>query len=400
LKKGTILTISLLLFFLFCYSQTDINSILKLDTIYCVEETEKPSVNDLVYYVNDDLFYFINYNSRKADDILVLNEINLKSGYKTRYYGIFDLYEHKNSIFKDYEIVFSSMYVKDSLLYFIAFDKLYSYIISNEEIEFYQKVNIKLSNINCIKNKIVLYHNYNFHKNNKTEPTVLSIFNEEKFTIGKTITPKFENLCYTHFNPNNWFDFSSNSISFCQTVDYKIDFYDSNLKKINQIIRNIDNWEKAPKKKKDQSAHDCLDYYNPWEDKIARLLGGYFINDTAFITQYKLPQVEENDFKYFFDIWSFNGNKWELSFSNLCNSFKFKIDKDTILTNENFPFNSMTYPKYIVHNNRIISFRVEPYINPIGLTKGEYDEKQNSYLLDSDVPKRLQLFVFDIIAEK
>ena len=380
----------------YLYSQKDINTLITLDQYFDISEITNPKINYLVSYLKGDFFYFIHYNSRYDKDKFCLNKINLKTGKRDCIQGVFN-YQHLTSgMFSNYDIVFKSILIKDNRLYISHFRKIYIYEILPDELLFINSKEVESENINCIEESIYLYHNYNFNKRDDPNPTIILKYDKSFYRVSKSIYPVFDNLCYTHYSPGYWISFSNSEISFSQTTEYKVQFFNSELEQCNSLERTIKKWKKPQCPDKRIYASDCFEYCNPQESSTARLLGGQFINDTTFITQYKLPNSSRNNFTYFFDIWVLRGNKWILDKDGLCNSFEFFPTETEILTKENFPFNSLTYSKYITGENMILSFRIEPKIDPIGMTYGDYLSHKNSSYLDSHSSKILRIFVYKI----
>lgn len=208
----------------------------------------------------------------------------------------------------------------------------------------------------------------------------------------------FDNLCFTHFTPNQWFSTNNELVSFSNTGKYLITFYNSTDFSVSSKIKcSKEGWIYPPKCSSKLFGKDCLEFYNKYEREVSRIHKSQFLNDSSFIVQYQMPAKSENDYSYYFDIWKLTkSGDWKIFHENQRVSFDL-FPKDSILNMRNYPFNPLSFPYYSCKQDKIIEFHLEPDINPIGMSYNDFLAEKNHQLVNYNKKLVLRLYMFSYI---
>lgn len=234
---------------------------------------------------------------------------------------------------------------------------------------------------------------------NRRGNTNISIFDVQKSTFTKNISPDFLLIQYTQFMPNKWIDATNKTILFAQTYNYHIKLYDTNLNLIDSINYEPQFWKRIPEKvekeifRKNLSGSDAIFKILPHEKFTSRLHQVHFINDSTILTNYSLANNSGNlnDQTYLFDVWEKNNNTWILSKDKYIETY---VD-NALITAENYPvFDGKLCKEFIFSKNNLIVFQPYAPIDPIGLTMDEYLNECNEYFMNNS--PQLLIFIYSL----
>jgi hypothetical protein len=386
--------ISILIFCNFvARTQNNFNNFLSLDTIISVPEVNFQNLGVLKYSFNGQSIFFTNFSGKSYDEI-ELYSVDFKSGKYFVYKGVFKISDDLEKKFKNYTVNFDDILVKNDLAFFSHYHYVYKYKIEKDSLILKDIYKSNGTNLLVCDNSIISTVNYNYYKSEFPRTGIYlydSLFNFQD--IFQSL--KFDNLCYTHFTPNQWFSTNKELVSFSNTGRYLITFFNSSDFSVSSKIKySKEGWVFPPKSNSKLFGKDCLEFFNKYERKVSRIHKSQFLNDSTFIVQYQMPAKSENDYSYYFDIWKLTKpGTWKIYHENQRISFDL-IPKDSIMNKKNYPFNPLSFPYYSCKQDKIVELHLEPDINPIGMSYKDYLAEQNLQLVNFKKKLVLRLYLF------
>lgn len=222
-------------------------------------------------------------------------------------------------------------------------------------------------------------------------------YNEQKIA--------FQGIEFTHFEPNHFMDATENSLLFAQTLNYRINIYDTTLQQTTAITRVIENWNpmdtsilkgialRIPVGK----AVDLIDALVPYHNgKISRLDGAWFVNDSTLLARYYMPIVSADfmKYKYYFDVWTKpdTSSEWILVHKDLTDEDNLHTTKSR-LTKSDIPLKSWLNPFYVGTPHTLVlknTAKVLPYNDSYATIKA----KQKEYIQNNNPVTAIYLYKF------
>ncbi len=374
-------------------SQNNFNNFLTLDTIISVPEVKVQNLNVLNYSFNGQSLFFTSFSGKSYDEI-ELYSVDFKSGKYFVYKGIFKISDDLEKKLENYVVNFDDILVKNDLAFFSHYHYVYKYKIEKDTLVLEDIYKSNGTNLLECDNSIISTVNYNYYKSEFPQTGIYlydSMFNyQQKFQ-----SLEFDNLCYTHYTPNQWFSTNQDLVSFSNTGRYLITFFNSNdLSVSSKIECSKEGWIDPPKANSKLFGKDCLEFFNKYERKVSRIHKSQFLNDSLFMVQYQMPAKSENEYGYYFDVWKLTKTgAWKILHENQRISFDL-FPMDSILNKKNYPFNPLSFPYYSCKQDKIVEFHLEPDINPIGMSYNDFLTDINLQLVNYNNKLVLRLYLY------
>lgn len=244
---------------------------------------------------------------------------------------------------------------------------------------------------------------YNRSRKKSEENSIIDnyLFNGDTLIKENSITPHFDNIEFSHFNPNNWIAANSNYTAVSQTTAYNIVFYNKQGKAAFSINTHKDNWVQV---KNDQMKNirkhvpehypsiliDSLKDLNDYS--ISRIEGIWFLNEHDFFVRYFQYDTASKKKIHFFDQYNIVSDTAYLVKANLMDG-KFPIKVEETVTKQNYNLLTWNYNNYIGNDNIVIFKNYAPiqYLNRTWL-----DIKKEEELYYRDNAPIPSLFIFDV----
>lgn len=278
-------------------------------------------------------------------------------------YGLMYIYDDKNALYKKIEMKESLMFVK-----FID------------------------------DNQLLCAWNFN-RKNKKNKPSAINLFDVVKGEYVKSVYPVFDMIQYSQFSPNHWIDATANSILYSQTSDYKIDIYNRELQRVDSIRYQPIVWDKLPLEverkitKKKLTGAEAIYTILPYEKTTSRIRQAHFINDSTILTYYSIPAFDTTQTQpdFAFDLWRRGPNGWKMLHQNLVDRYA----DEELITASNYPLFEDKLNNLVAFSGQyLIAFMSYAPIDPVGLSKKDYKQQCDDYLLDNS--PCLVLYVYSL----
>jgi hypothetical protein len=139
----------------------------------------------------------------------------------------------------------------------------------------------------------------------------------KKFTALKE-DKSFKGIEFTHFT-HSFIDSRKSEVAVANTMDYKIFFYDEELKLKDSITKFIGNWNESKNlildKKYEGDQLSMLEDLSNIDDTIYRVEKIYYLNDSTLLVSYKSPSKSSEKFRTI-DVWQKQKNKWQNIINN------------------------------------------------------------------------------------
>ncbi|MBS1538212.1 MAG: hypothetical protein JST20_10745 [Bacteroidetes bacterium] len=195
---------------------------------------------------------------------------------------------------------------------------------------------------------IIVGRCYNSHPLDADTPTALLKINAESGVIGESIYPSFDAIELSHFQPSHWVDFSSNFIAFSQTLEYKIDIFNKELKRVFTITKN--EWNRIDtsalhairqRSERTEPKQIIEELRKSLGEDGQRIIGINFISDSMLVVCGVANQAKEKKMRtFYYDIWQLSNGQWKLYHENLKDT---KPMGNIVCHAENFPYSGIDY---------------------------------------------------------
>jgi len=214
-------------------------------------------------------------------------------------------------------------------------------------------------------NYLFLYRCYNYTGRDtnfkKTEIQKIDINSNKK----EILPLHFDVIEFSHIAPNKWIDISNELIAFSNTTKYKIDIFNKDFNKINEISRIPKNWIDIPVKElnfgyelgKVKSIFPKLMLIDSSDG--SRIQNICFLSDSILLVSYSPGKSDLKNKKIFcYDLWEYSDNKWqELSFDNI--EF-LRLDNSETVSKENYPYSGVYNLPIYLNGSIVLKVRNAP----------------------------------------
>jgi hypothetical protein len=219
--------------------------------------------------------------------------------------------------------------------------------------------------------------------------TMIKLYDINKDSIIKQITPEFDLIEFSETVPNNWIDMKEGKVLFSQAANYRLSYFNDSLTIAGAIDPQDSLWIPVPEeiKRKIEEIRgvepEYSEYYHntfrPVSFKVNKIPDVRIVdNNTIMVTikpNYK-EKLENPEVGYFYDIWNFDGKNFTRTHFRL---------RD-IVPNENTVCSFTNYPlradftgslDFKFSNDKIAVLKYDVNVNPIGL---KYKVIKNKFL--------------------
>jgi len=375
-------TLILLYFFALShsFSQQDIHSFIKLDTLFStgIKIDNEDVVTDNVKFklVHDNVWLF--YPNWKDNDSIHFLKLNLKTYTKQ----LINIYVPGIS-FKILSPNIKNFDINDSALVILFHNNCFAYFKlknKNYVFDFIEPLQYSFQDIRLLPNsRLLIYNNYNSHPTGNPDKTILHVYNCKTHKIQASARPHFNNIAFSHFSPNHWIDVNANSIMLSQTSSYRISFFDFNLTKINEFAHSENDWVYADTNyinilegiKPRISPKDIIDRLSPMEDSVSRIEAIYTLSPTQLLVRKTPANSKRLNRLRTYDVLKLNSksNIWKIALRDITDK---KPDENEVITKQNFPINSVFHE---VSFNQSYYIKLLPRFTPFQLGKSIKENK-------------------------
>lgn len=377
LSKHSFLMAAIILLPLFFHCQTsliteayNLESIISNDGSGATNKIASTFYEEKLYFIPQSQFgdnksgrhiYYYDIKTKKTDSLLLENSKKTKSVINQRFFSI--------EVTKDKIIVLT-----DPLILIFSYSKnKVEFKESIKNSKFFNKIK-RISDDECF-----LYVNYNFHPMDAPDKHVWAKLNLNSKSIEQIKKMDDSNSSFTHFM-NDWMSIYHGLISYANTTEYKIRFYDLNFNVIDSIFTheldstNIKFSRLAVNSLNSKEA--ISDLMKTDEVLFKRIQKIFLLDSSTIMVMLKLPKTRNCQF----DLWSKVNGKWKLITSQVFDNF-YKEGNSYSKVNPNPEgfFGNTNGINYI--DNGVFLIVYFPYFENIGTPsfnrKRDYDERIN-----------------------
>ncbi len=250
--------------------------------------------------------------------------------------------------------------------------------------------------------RLVCGYIYNSSRKNEQENSLIHYYRFTTDTLYKqnAVFPKFNDVEFSHFSPNDWIAANNSYVAVSQTTSYHITFYDMQGKekfsiapiKRNWVQMSVDRMKNIRKHAPPRYPSILIDSLKNLNDfSISRIEGIWFLNEDHFLVCYfQYDSIGKRKVRYF-DKYKIRSDSALLEESDLIDG-KFPININEIVTKENYRLLTWNYNTYIGNGNILIFKNYAP-ISYLGRKWVEIKKEEEAYYKENDpVPS---LFIYE-----
>jgi hypothetical protein len=223
---------------------------------------------------------------------------------------------------------------------------------------------------------------YNYHRLDDTARFKLAVYDPEKEQFTASIFHNnYPGIEFTHL-PNHLIDARKNEIAVAQTLTYKIHFYNKNLRCIDSISRQIDDWvswdQDLHGKKYGIYVKSLISDILKIDNHISRIERINYLNDSTLLVLYRMPGADSTDTRVI-DIWQRKRTTWTPAVTG--QRFTFRHSPEDTISRANYQPNLTVSTPILMNDSQILTISIggNPPNKP--MTRSEYKslaEKQSS----------------------
>ncbi|GEM_PF-5640721 len=248
-------------------------------------------------------------------------------------------------------------------------------------------------------NKLIVGRCYDFNRLDAAQPTMLTIYDLDTRKFLQPLYPKFNNIELTHFSPFHNIDVYGNLIAFSQTTRYEIAIYDTSLKLLNILNRNVQNWSPFDTTvisllhAKHLGAHGAIQELSGPEEAASRLESVDFLDSRTLLVRYIPAKGDIFPRTRRLDLWERDASSWKLVNQDFLDSRP--IDTE-ILTKKYYPLESgYSNTQYVAAGDKLlISPRFSSATPKLGLRMKDMKRLENNYISKHD--PILCIFIYSV----
>lgn len=222
----------------------------------------------------------------------------------------------------------------------------------------------------------------------------ISVFDINTKKEVRSFNPDFKAPEFSFIRPLQCYDMSENKIFVSQTINYSIDVFNKNFKKIETITRKDIEWQSPSKKELDQAESlrkkrfvegDWRSLILGLDRNIHRITQIFPVSDTSLIIEYCSPDPNNNLIGVFYDAWKLLDNVWVLHTRDVNLESTEIIETNPIYTKEN-PFILLSRSHvYTFSNNKFIFITTGPKFDRINKSCSEIREFESKNMHRSEI---------------
>lgn len=386
--------------FIYFYISQDINAqqvqeIIRLDTIISTLQVDSGMMKPAVASNKSSLWVY--FPSMNDNDSLLFLRLNLKTYKMDTFWLVIPSISSKIS-----NPEARSFSINDKYLVLLFFKSFVTFEIKPNKKPLYLGITPLQESaeyIHLLEEQIIFGRCYNHHPLDEVIKTQLSIYDIKTEKFKRVLTPEFSNIEFSHFAPNHWMDATENKILFAQTTEYQIDIYNSSLKKIGNIERQVSNWNnfdssiaiRLRRELKPGQAKKVIEILSPVEDTISRLESAYFINDSTIFIRHIPPFNKKQKRIRLIDIWQLNqNNQWTLIAKDFRDE---KPTVETIFSKNNYPLLSVYYNIGFI-DQKLYFVKPSAKINEFGKSYSAIIKEEDEYFIKQN--PEFNIYIYSI----